>query len=111
MNPINVAWKRRVDHGRFECRVEQQDKQVVFPQADGSATFDDRGTVGRLIVKVIASNEVILDEKVPLIAGAIFGPDLDDVARWQKQCIAAIDQWLTRHGEPIPLPPATPATN
>jgi hypothetical protein len=34
---------------------------------------------------------VLLDESVPLSYGALFGPDVDDVARWQERVMEVVD--------------------
>ena len=69
-------WYGTVDNGQWECRVEGD---------------PDERYRGRLKVNNTTSGEVILDDQVTLAYGAMFGPDVADVAEWQERCITAID--------------------
>jgi hypothetical protein len=77
---IDYVWENTVDSGRFHCGV--------IPVNDGYA--------GKLVVTVVATGEVILDEVVSIAFAARFGPDVDDVNTWQDTCIPAIDAWLAK---------------
>lgn len=46
---------------------------------------------GQLTVKNVETNKVLLDQEVSLSYGAMFGPDVDDVAHWQDLCVNAVD--------------------
>lgn len=73
----NVVWSATVDDGKFLAQVMRT----------GAYT-------GQLTVTVGEGGKVLLDIEVGLAYEAIFGPDIDDVARWQGQAIAAIDDYL-----------------
>ena len=46
---------------------------------------------GQLTVKNVETNKVLLDQEVGLSYGAMFGPDMGDVAYWQELCVNAVD--------------------
>ena len=46
---------------------------------------------GQLTVVNTTNNTIILDSVVTLAYGAMFGPDMDDVATWQDMSLNAID--------------------
>lgn len=75
---------------------------------DGAFTVDvdptDHSHTGHLIVKHNESGDVLMEKDVPLMMGAIFGPDVADVAEWQAAGIEVIDQWYVAHGETPPAP-------
>lgn len=71
--PQNI-WEATVDGGQFACKVER------INENNGTLT----------VVELISGKE-LLRESVGLSYGAIFGPDVDDVATWQDRCIEAID--------------------
>lgn len=77
-----IIWEGTVDHGRFHCRVIRTDDRT-----------------GRLQVYVPETEEIILDEEVFPMFGAIFGPDVDDVAAWQVQCVSVIENWIGDHDD------------
>lgn len=70
----NVVWENTVDGGTWGCKVTRQGDYQ-----------------GELEVWNVESGEVILSEIVGLAYGAIFGPDVDDLAQWQDRTIKAID--------------------
>jgi hypothetical protein len=82
------AWEQTVDNGRFRCWVEYD--------ADGD------GYAGTLHVVVDATEEVLLETPTGIAYAARFGPDVEDVGRWQTQSLEVIDGWLERHGETPP---------
>lgn len=69
-----IVWQNTVDGGKWGCKVVRES--------------DYRG---RLVVWDVKGENVILDEPVGLSYGAVFGPDVDDVAAWQETVITAID--------------------
>lgn len=73
-------WEAKLDK-EFDCKVERL-----------------RERVGHLSVTNTESKEVILDKDVDLSYGALFGPDVDDVAYWQDLCIEAVDE-IRRHAK------------
>src|SRR5262245_17769997 len=54
---------------------------------------------GTLTVVRISDGLVILREDATLAYGAIFGPDVDDVSKWQYMAIEAIDHYNAHHGK------------
>ncbi len=73
----DAIWHGTVDGGKWIAQVRPA---------------EDDNHMGRLLVWPADNTEQpILDEEVPLIHGAIFGPDIDDVAQWQYRAIQAID--------------------
>lgn len=74
---VEPIWRQTVDNDRFTCQVDRTD--------------DSRGL---LTVTVTETQVDILSEPVPLLYGAVFGPDVADVAEWQEKSIVAIDQWI-----------------
>jgi hypothetical protein len=74
MTEEDVIWENTVDGGVWGCKVTR----VTDYQ-------------GELEVWNVASNDVILSERVGLAYDAIFGPDVSDVAQWMEQTLAAID--------------------
>jgi hypothetical protein len=68
----DVVWKQTVDDGEYQCSVTRVD-----------------GYLGEL--KIVNDGVVIHHEQVGMAYGAVFGPDMDDVATWQERCIFVID--------------------
>lgn len=68
----DTIWESTVDDGRYHASVVQQP-----------------GEKAHLVLR--EGDEVLLDEVVSLAYGAIFGPDVDDVAQWQERVIEVID--------------------
>lgn len=70
----DVVWEQTVDNNEYQCQVTRIDGKTH----SGELTVTNDGTV-------------IHREEVGLAYGAIFGPDVDDVATWQDRCIQVID--------------------
>ena len=73
----NVVWENTIDQGTFAVRVDRKDRYT-----------------GQLKVAVAATGEVLLDEEVTLAYGAIFGPDVADLAEWKERGIEVVDEWI-----------------
>ena len=71
---MHTIWEAKLD-GLYECQV--------IRTGDGT---------GRLRMTEISSGRELLSEDVILSVGAIFGPDVDDVANWQDMCLKALDK-------------------
>jgi len=73
-----VAWWSRLD-GRYQVEVQYADSDgyrgtlVVFDHNDG--------------------DRVIHSEETPIAYAARFGPDMQDVERWQTRVLEVIDQY------------------
>lgn len=52
------------------------------------------------ILKIIDVNTVLFTEQVKLAWGALFGPDVDDVQRWNEKCIDFVDNVLPTLNKP-----------
>jgi hypothetical protein len=71
---IMRVWESKLDQ-QWDCRVERTGERE-----------------GRLIVSRLGDpTVVILDEETGLSYGAIFGPDVEDIAIWREKCTAAVD--------------------
>lgn len=70
------VWSATVDEGVYLCDVGRTGERTAT-----------------LTVKVAATGEVLLDQSTDLYYGAPFGPDVDDVQRWQQESMAAIEAW------------------
>lgn len=79
----NVIYHTTVDDGEFSMEVVGSDDEYM----------------GRLIVKVVATDEVLLDQQVGLMYGAIFGPDVADVYVWEDRTIKVIDEYIAKRNE------------
>lgn len=55
--------------------------------------------VAELLVMAPDEHE-LLREEVGLAHGAAFGPDVADVAAWQRRCLEAIDEHLAKSAAP-----------
>ncbi len=73
-NPHLPIWSSMLDN-RFLCEVQRIDA--------------DYGTF--VIFDVHDGNKPVFNRKVPLMYGAPFGPDVDDVARWEEMGIQFVD--------------------
>jgi hypothetical protein len=78
-NPIDFPkqeyiWQAELD-GKFHCSVVRINK---------------RG--GNLQVVETATGRILLNQDVGLLYGARFGPDLEDVDKWQDICVAVVDR-------------------
>ena len=67
-------WEAKLDE-KFNCKVERLTERT-----------------GHLSVTNDETKEVILNKDVGLSYGALFGPDVDDVAYWQDLCVEAVDE-------------------
>lgn len=79
----NVVWGSTVDNGTFNVQVLGEEGNSYR---------------GRLVVTVVESGEVLLDEPVGISYGAPFGADVADVADWQEKALKPIDEYLARQG-------------
>jgi hypothetical protein len=78
-NPIDFPkqeyiWKVTLD-SKYTCSVVRINK---------------RG--GNLQVVETATGRTLLNQDVGLLYGARFGPDVEDVQKWESICIAVVDQ-------------------
>lgn len=71
---MDKVWESKLDK-KFECKVERTSKYQ-----------------GHLSVIDVETKEVLLDQDVGLSYGAMFGPDMGDVAYWQDLCVEAVDR-------------------
>lgn len=67
-------WQATLD-GRYDCRVDR-----IGPY-EGNLKVRDLSDGGKELLK----------QRVSLMYGAQFGPDVSDVAEWQDRCTAVID--------------------
>lgn len=75
------------------------DPDVIYQNTVDSGAFSVVVTglgehTGRFVVTATATDEILLDKPTGLSFGAIFGPDVDDVARWEAEAIEVIDAWI-----------------
>ena len=70
---MESIWFSQLDN-RYDCRVTRTD------QSHGLLTVTDT-----------TDQRVLLSEAVELSYGAVYGPDIDDVAEWQDKCVAVVD--------------------
>jgi hypothetical protein len=71
---MNYIWKAELD-GKYKCSVTRINK---------------RG--GNLRVVESATERELLNQDVGLLYGAQFGPDIEDVEKWQSICTAVVDK-------------------
>jgi hypothetical protein len=67
-------WQAELD-GKYKCSVTRINK---------------RG--GTLRVEDTESGKMLLEQDVGLLYGAQFGPDVEDVEKWQDICVAVVDR-------------------
>ena len=67
-------WQAELD-GKYKCSVTRINK---------------RG--GTLRVEDTESGKMLLEQDVGLLYGAQFGPDVEDVEKWQSICVAVVDR-------------------
>jgi hypothetical protein len=67
-------WQAELD-GKYRCSVTRINK---------------RG--GTLRVEDTESGKMLLEQDVGLLYGAQFGPDVEDVEKWQGICVAVVDR-------------------
>lgn len=75
------VWERTVDGGQWICRVDSTSSH------SGMLTVRD------------ADGQLIHSQTVDISYGAIFGPDVSDVALWKEICIDVIDHPEKRRQE------------
>ena len=71
---MEYIWEAELD-GKFKCTVTRINK---------------RG--GTLRVENTESGKMLLEQDVGLMYGAQFGPDVEDVDKWQGICVAVVDR-------------------
>ena len=71
---MNYIWEAELD-GKYRCSVTRINK---------------RG--GTLRVEDTESGKMLLEQDVGLLYGAKFGPDIEDVEKWQDICVAVVDR-------------------
>ena len=71
---MNYIWEAELD-GIYKCSVTRINK---------------RG--GNLRVVESATERELLNQDVGLLYGAQFGPDIEDVEKWQSICTAVVDR-------------------
>lgn len=74
----NVVWWNRLDN-RFQIEVRRSDEDAY----KGELIIFDHDK----------EDEVIHEEQVGLMYGAMFGPDMADVALWQDKSVEAVDEY------------------
>jgi hypothetical protein len=65
--------------------------QAILDEKYGCSVARIDGRVGRLVVANEETKQILLDQEVNLSYGALFGPDVDDVALWESICVELID--------------------
>ena len=71
---MEYIWKAEL-HDNYKCTVTRINK---------------RG--GNLRIVETATERELLNQDVGLMYGAQFGPDVEDVAKWQDICVAVVDR-------------------
>jgi hypothetical protein len=71
---MEYIWEADLD-GKYKCTVTRINK---------------RG--GNLRIVETATERELLNQDVGLMYGAQFGPDIDDVNKWQDICVAVVDR-------------------
>ena len=71
---MKYIWEAELDD-KYKCTVSRINK---------------RG--GTLRVENKETNAVLLEQDVGLMYGAQFGPDIEDVEKWQSICVAVVDK-------------------
>jgi hypothetical protein len=72
---MEYIWEAELD-GKYKCTVTRMNK---------------RG--GTLRVEDTESGKILLEQDVGLTYGAQFGPDIEDVEKWQSVCVAVVDRY------------------
>lgn len=68
-----IIWEAKLDD-LYECKVTR------ISEHKGKLTMLD------------PFNRILIDREVGLLYGAVFGPDIEDVAYWEELCVAEIDK-------------------
>ena len=71
---MNYIWETELD-SKFKCTVTRINK---------------RG--GNLRIVETDTGRELLNQDVGLLYGAQFGPDIEDVSKWQSICTAVVDK-------------------
>jgi hypothetical protein len=71
---IDIIWESELDN-KYMCSVIRINK---------------RG--GNLRIVETVTNKELLNQDVGLMYGAQFGPDIEDVEKWQSICVAVVDK-------------------
>ena len=71
---MEYIWEAELD-GKYKCTVTRINK---------------RG--GNLRIVETVTERELLNQDVGLMYGAQFGPDVEDVAKWQDICVAVVDR-------------------
>ena len=71
---LDTIWSAKLD-GKFTCSVVRINK---------------RG--GNLAIVEDATGRQLLNQDVGLLYGARFGPDIEDVQKWESICLAVVDK-------------------
>jgi allophanate hydrolase subunit 1 len=74
----DVVWQQTLDGGAYTLRVTRIDEDH-----------------GRLQVSVTDGVQ-LHEQEVPLAYGALFGPDMGDVADWQEITVNVVDEYINQ---------------
>lgn len=83
MSEAQIVWNSTVDNGQYYARVTR--------------IHDDRGLL-EVFVGENDTGKFLLEEEVVLSYGAVFGPDVADVALWEGKAITVIDEHIAKQG-------------
>lgn len=68
-----IIWEAKLDD-LYECKVTR------ISENKGKLTMID------------PFNRTLIDREVGLLYGAVFGPDIEDIAYWEELCVNEIDK-------------------
>ena len=68
-----IIWEAKLDE-LYDCKVTR--------------ISENRGK----LTMVDPFDRILLEQDVGLLYGAVFGPDIDDVAYWEELCVKVIDK-------------------
>lgn len=71
---METVWESMLDE-IYDCKVERTGERT-----------------GHLTVMDSQNSRLLLDEDVQLSYGAMFGPDMGDVAYWMDMCVNIVDK-------------------
>lgn len=77
MTDVDVVFESGIDDGKFHMLVTRPEPYT-----------------SHLVVTVVETGEVLLEQDGGLAFDAIFGPDVSDLAEWQDAAIEAVDNYL-----------------
>ena len=75
---FDVIWQQTLDGGAYTLRVTRIDDNYGLLQVS------------------VTGGEQLHEQRVPLAYGAIFGPDMDDVAEWQGLTVDIVDNHINQ---------------